>query len=72
MIIPPACFSCGRLCNHDYDEFLSLVKEFEMGIRKKPDENWTPMFAALAHLQIGRRCCRRMYITQQDMYMQIR
>lgn len=71
MIIPPACFTCGRPCSHDYDEFLALVKQYEMGTKvKKPDV--TPMFAALADLKVGRRCCRRMYITQQDMYMKVR
>lgn len=71
MIIPPACFSCGRPCSHDYDEFLDLVKDYEIG-KKTKAVDVSPMFAALAHLKINRRCCRRMYITQQDMYTKVR
>ena len=64
MIIPMTCFSCGKPIAHLYDRYQQLVKQFS----QQNTEGASPAFKALAELRIGRTCCRRMFLAQQDMY----
>jgi|UniRef100_A0A6C0BMP4 DNA-directed RNA polymerase subunit N (RpoN/RPB10) len=77
MIIPMVCFSCGRPIAHLWDQYLKLVKDYEIQQRTQTQtqtqqapqpETHTPEFLALRDLKIGRQCCRRMFLCQQDMY----
>ncbi len=79
MIIPMVCFSCGKPISHLWEDYLSLVKNYEIESEaestkknKKSSESKTPEFKALADLKIGRECCRRMFFCQQDMYQKVR
>lgn len=69
MIIPMKCFTCGLDIAHLWDQYVILVKNYE--IARKPEDPEEPTFKALRDLKIGRECCRRMFICQHDMYEQI-
>jgi DNA-directed RNA polymerase I, II, and III subunit RPABC5/DNA-directed RNA polymerase subunit N len=61
------CFTCGFPIAHLYEKYLTLINEYE----KNPEDK-TPEFLALRDLKVGRHCCRRMFICQQDMYTKIK
>lgn len=75
MIIPMVCFECGLPISHNYKDYLSIVDNYTKNPELIPKNDatdkrakFTPEFMALSELKIGRECCRKMYITQQDMY----
>ena len=87
MIIPMVCFSCGKPIAHLWDLYLTLVKHYQLGgainppfleaqyqcdPKLIPSDPQGPEFMALCHLKIGRECCRRMFISQHDMYEKIK
>lgn len=74
MIIPMVCVTCGKPISHLYDTYLDLVKNYEMKMVTKDQEPGkpTPEFFALRDLKIWRECCRRMFLSQQDMYEKIK
>jgi DNA-directed RNA polymerase subunit N (RpoN/RPB10) len=66
MIIPMVCFTCGTPISHLWQKYTDYVKNYEdMG-------ETNPEFLALKDLNIGRHCCRRMFICQHDMYHKIK
>lgn len=74
MIIPMVCFTCGKPIAHLWDTYLSLVTKFQselpegtvvVGLRAAPE------YKALAELHISRECCRRMFLSQFDLYDKI-
>jgi DNA-directed RNA polymerase subunit N (RpoN/RPB10) len=71
MIIPMICFSCGKPIAHLWENYLDLVKHYELEGKIKKNTR-TPEFLALAQLKIGRECCRRMFLCQHDMYEKVR
>lgn len=73
MIIPQVCFTCGRPISHIYDDFKEqstkkIILPAHVHKIDDPRGQTTPEFSALAKLHIGRECCRRMFITQHDMF----
>jgi DNA-directed RNA polymerase subunit N (RpoN/RPB10) len=66
MIIPMVCWSCGKPIAHKWVAYCEMVKKY------KNDGEQQPEFLALKDLQIGRECCRRMFLCQQDMYEKIK
>lgn len=60
MIIPMVCFTCGKPISHIYPKYLILIEKYKNLENKE--------FKALAELLIGTECCRRMLLTQHDMY----
>ena len=52
MLLPPRCFSCGKVVEGYWDKFVSLVVE------KKHTER-----VALDILGFRRECCRRMFLS---------
>lgn len=84
MIIPMVCFSCGQPISHQWTHYTELVKkhQFEQhqdltyheteNTQANTQEKPSPEFLALAELKIGKECCRRMFLSQQDMYEKIR
>lgn len=72
MIIPMVCFSCGKPIAHlwftssGHAGYLDLVKKYVNAGNKNPE------FLALCDLAIGRECCRRMFLSQHDMYDKIK
>ena len=61
-MIPMRCFTCGRPMAHQWD----VYQEREAKLRTEKKDN--PAFKVLASLHVGRACCRRMFLCQQDMY----
>ena len=72
MIIPMVCFSCGKPISHMWFDYLNSVKKYEIEQATTGVTSQTPEFLALRDLHISRICCRRMFLSQQDMYQQIR
>lgn len=82
MIIPMVCFTCGKPIAHLWEQYLDLVKSFEIQRNQQilelgEDEDAiealpTPEFMALMRLKIFRLCCRRMFLCQHDMYDKIK
>ena len=54
------CFTCGLPIAHLWDKYLDLIT------KSNGDK-----FEALAELKIFRHCCRKMFISQYDMYDKI-
>jgi DNA-directed RNA polymerase I, II, and III subunit RPABC5/DNA-directed RNA polymerase subunit N len=84
MIIPMVCFSCGKPIAHLWLPYQALVEQYGKDPKKSLEEFITkhphipkgidvgPEFMALADLHIGRACCRRMFLSQHDMYQKVR
>jgi DNA-directed RNA polymerase subunit N (RpoN/RPB10) len=80
MIIPMVCFSCGMPIAHMWFDYLDLVKKYEIEQTNPPmvssgttsDHKHTPEYLALRDLKIPRMCCRRMFLSQHDMYEHVR
>lgn len=69
MLIPMVCFTCGHPIAHLWDQYLSLVKYFKFNqLGTGTETQHTPEFWALAELNITRDCCRRMFLTQPEMF----
>lgn len=82
MIIPMVCFSCGKPIAHLWDQYLVLIDNYkkdptslrtfrETHPHVPPNVELVPEFVALAQLKIGRECCRRMFLSQHDMYQKV-
>jgi DNA-directed RNA polymerase subunit N (RpoN/RPB10) len=70
MIIPVACFTCGKTMGHLWAPYVQLIKEYNEGKTKEyPEES--SEYNALAKLNIERVCCRTKMICHKDMYMLI-
>lgn len=84
MIIPMVCFSCGKPIAHLWLPYQELRNSYEKDYKKKVQDfiskhpqipkrqEISPEFMALADLHLGRPCCRRMFLSQHDMYQKIR
>jgi DNA-directed RNA polymerase subunit N len=55
MIIPVRCFSCGRPIGEEYENYRKQIARGE------------PPQKALKSLGIERYCCRRMFLSQDDL-----
>lgn len=77
MIISMRCFSCGMPISHLWDKYKELVKKYDNDIKngKVIEINGEIIeaseYKALYDLNLYRECCRRMFITQYDMYDKI-
>ena len=60
MMIPIRCFTCGKLIGHKYEEF------------KKRTEKGEDMTKVLDDLEIKKYCCRRMMISQPDVFDEVK
>ena len=79
MIIPMVCFTCGRPIAHLWLKYFEIVKNYEFKLKnpsKQPlteeEQTHKPEYLALRDLQIGNMCCRRMFLSQHDMYEKVR
>lgn len=72
MIIPMVCFSCGKPIAHLWFTSSDLLGYLDL-VKKYIDEGTeNPEFLALRDLGMGRECCRRMFLSQHDMYEKIK
>ena len=60
MIIPIRCFTCGKLIANNWEEYSRRVIEAGESSDKVLDE-----------LGYNRYCCRRMFVTHQDLMREI-
>ena len=60
MIIPIRCFTCGKLIANKWEEYFRRV--YEAG---------EPSDKVLDELGYHRYCCRRMFVTHQDLMKEI-
>jgi DNA-directed RNA polymerase subunit N len=60
MMIPIRCFTCGKLIGHKYEEYQSRIKKGEDQTKVLDD------------LEIRKYCCRRMMISQPDLFEEVK
>ncbi len=73
MIIPMVCFTCGCPIAHLYQRYLELVKEYEIADQHATTPSkQSPEFRSMSKLNIWRECCRKMCISEHDMYLLVR
>ena len=82
MIIPMVCFTCGRPIAHLWFTYLERIKQLDKEAREnksntnvheimKVDEVGIE-FEVLKELQIAPLCCRRMFLSQHDMWDKVK
>lgn len=83
MIIPIRCFTCNKVIAHIYEEYENKVKEAYKNTKKQKynnqiideindnTEKHSVEGKILNELGIERQCCRRMFISQIDVFEKI-
>jgi len=77
------CFTCGKPVSNVYDDFQRLIMEYNTKQTNLDDpvtivrvssvtlKEKTPQCKALDELGINRMCCRRMLLSQVDIYQDL-
>ena len=71
MIIPMVCFTCGKQIAHIWPKYQKSVEKYRLKVSTSKSKE-TPEFRAMTDHKIGRDCCRRMFMCQHDMYVEVR
>lgn len=63
MIIPVACFSCGKIVGDKWEKYTRLIQQEALKHGGLTDNIYQNIFK---QLDLSRMCCRRMIVTHVD------